>query len=81
MDLPLVMYEALKKSIIEMFSKDEYIWSRILGTITARHHTVDLKERTRSINQWPYRAGKRSRVVLCEHIENPLEADIIKSTK
>lgn len=41
------------------------------------HHTIMLKEGTRSMRQQRYLTGKRFRKVLCEHIDTPLEAVII----
>lgn len=77
-DLPLVEDEALKKNILEMFSKHKNLWRGRLGKIRATHRKIDLKEETSPIYQQLCRTGKRFWEEICMKINKQLEADVIK---
>lgn len=78
MDLSLVDDGALKKNILEMFSEHKNLWSELLGTNWATHHTIDLNVEPCPIRQQSYRAKQRSRKGLRKIMEKPLEVCVVE---
>lgn len=80
-DLSLVKYKALKKTIMEVLSEHKNLLCGLLETIKVIYHTADLKKETRPILQRPYRTGLQSLEMLLEHIDKQRKAGEIKPAR
>lgn len=58
--------------------KHSDLWSERLETIKATYHTIDRKEVTGPFRQQPYHAVQKCWEVLWGHVDNQLEAEILK---
>lgn len=67
-----------KEDVTRILSSHKNLRSGRLKPMNSKHHTVYVKDGTCHIGQQLYRAGQQSQEVVCEHIDQQLEADVIK---
>lgn len=77
----VVKVKEFETDILELLSKHMNLWNGYLGTIKVTNYTFDLKEGTHLIRQQLYCVERKSLEVLCEHTDQQLKADVVKSAQ